>query len=209
MLRSMSGRHEPRSNGPDPMNEQRRDLLVAGAVAIGAQALWPRWAEGTEGEDLSVPQRPQAPSPGEPGQFDFLQGEWRIRHRRLRGSEWDDFDGEATCWSILAGVVSIEELRIPSRNFSGMGLRALDLDKHQWSDHWVNARSGVVGGGMQGSFEDGRGLFFSEEPDGTGTLLVASLWDQIEPRHCRWRQAVSKDGGKRWEHNWIMHWQKV
>lgn len=193
------------------MDEQRRNLLLAGAVMAGTQTLWPRWAEGAQGEDLEVPQRPGEPSPGQPGQFDFLTGEWRISHRRLRdgSSEWDEFEGEATCWSILRGVVSIEELRIPSRNFSGMGLRALDLATKRWSDHWVNARSGVVGGGIVGSFEHGKGLFFSEEPDGDATLLAASLWDQIEARHCRWRQAVSRDGGKTWEHNWIMHWQKV
>lgn len=192
------------------MDEQRRTILVASAVAIGSQALWPGLAHGGEAEDLAVPMRPATPSPGEPGQFDFLNGEWRIQHRRLRdgSAQWDEFEGEATCWSILGGVISIEELRIPSRNFSGMGLRALDIQKRQWADHWVNARSGVVGGGLAGSFEDGKGLFFSEEQDGDQVILAASLWDQIEAGRCRWRQAVSRDGGQTWEHNWIMHWRK-
>ena len=64
-----------------------------------------------------------------PGEFDFLNGEWKIHHRRLKNpanNEWDIFEGEATCWSILGGVGSVEELRIPARNFSGMGLRLLD-----------------------------------------------------------------------------------
>lgn len=191
------------------MDDRRRDLLVAAAAAAGARALWPRRAEGIAAEDLGVPVRPLEPSPGQPGQFDFLSGEWRIKQRRLRDGAWDEFDGEATCWSILGGVISVEELRIPSRDFSGMGLRALDLDTRQWMDHWVNARSGVVGGGMAGSFENGKGLFFSEEMDGDRSVLAASLWDQIEARNCRWRQAISKDGGKTWEHNWIMHWQRV
>ena len=192
------------------MDEQRRNILVASAVAIGSQAIWPGWAEGMEAQDLAVPSRPESPSPGTPCQFDFLNGEWRIRHRRLRdgSTQWDEFDGEATCWSILAGVVSIEELRIPSRNFSGMGLRVLDVRKRQWADHWVNAQSGVVGAGLLGSFEDGKGLFFSEERDGDGVILAASLWDQIEARRCRWRQAISRDGGRTWNHNWIMHWRK-
>jgi hypothetical protein len=194
------------------MDETRRNLILAGAAAAGAQVLQPAWAGDRTGEDLSVPARPQNPSPGIPGQFDFLQGQWKIHNRRLRGTsdEWEEFDGEATCWSILGGVVSIEELRIPSRNFSGMGLRTLDVGKQQWSDHWVNAASGVVSGaGMLGSFENGEALFYSEERDGDATVLVASLWDQIEARHCRWRQAVSRDGGLRWSHNWIMHWRKA
>lgn len=192
------------------MDEQRRILLAAGAAAVGTSRLWPGAAQANEGEDLRIPERPAQPSPGRPGQFDFLSGEWRIQHRRLREGNWDEFAGEATCWSILGGVISIEELRIPARQFSGMGLRTLDLEKQQWSDYWVNANSGVVGcGGLLGSFEDGCGLFYSEEKDGEQNILAASIWDQIEPRHCRWRQAISRDEGKTWAHNWIMHWHKV
>ena len=51
---------------------------------------------------------------------------------------------EATVVGILGGIASIEELRIPARGFSGMGLRLLDVEKKIWSDHWVNAKSGVV-----------------------------------------------------------------
>lgn len=43
-----------------------------------------------------------------------------------------------------AGIGSVEELRIPARNFSGMGLRLLDVERRLWADHWVNARSGVL-----------------------------------------------------------------
>ena len=57
---------------------------------------------------------------GNPRDFDFLAGEWKIRNRRLTTAEtpeWDEFEGEATCWTILGGIGSIEELRIPARNF--------------------------------------------------------------------------------------------
>lgn len=193
------------------MDQQRRDLMVAGAVVLGVQAVASPWARASE-EDLRVPTAPAKRSPGVPGQFDFLSGQWRIQHRRLpQGAhEWDEFEGEATCWSILGGVGSVEELRIPARNFSGMGLRLLDVDNQQWFDHWVNAKSGVIGcPGLAGSFEDGAGLFYSEEQDGEQTILAASIWDQIERRSCRWRQAVSRDGGASWEHNWIMRWHRV
>ena len=61
------------------------------------------------------------------GEFDFLNGEWTIAQRRLKApGDWDVFEGQATCWSILGGVASVEELRIPARDFSGMGLRTLD-----------------------------------------------------------------------------------
>ncbi|MBK8324850.1 MAG: hypothetical protein IPL06_19765 [Betaproteobacteria bacterium] len=90
--------------------------------------------------------RPLRQAPGKPGDFDFLNGNWKISHRQKPpgAKEWITFKGEATCWSILGGVGSIEELRIPERNFSGMGLRLLDVEKRLWNDFWVNAKSGVL-----------------------------------------------------------------
>ena len=67
-----------------------------------------------------MPPLPATPTPGEPGDFDFLTGEWRIHNRSLVNGEWLEYPGEATVHAILAGVGSVEELRIPARNFSGM-----------------------------------------------------------------------------------------
>ena len=58
---------------------------------------------------------------GKPSDFDFLSGSWKIRNRQLKDGAWDEFEGEATVHGLLAGVASVEELRIPARNFSGMG----------------------------------------------------------------------------------------
>jgi hypothetical protein len=162
--------------------------------------------------DDAFPPLPTERSPGKPGDFGFLDGHWRIANRRRRAgeSEWDRFDGEATCWSILDGVGSVEELRIPARRFSGMGLRLLDVNQRLWNDHWVNSESGVIGpAGLPGSFEDGKGIFRVDDRDDEGPMIVLSLWDQIGDGHCRWRQAVSRDGGARWEANWIMHWTRT
>jgi hypothetical protein len=198
------------------MDEQRRRLVEAG-TALGAMALLGEGAVARGATDADadvdrvVPQRPATPTPGRPGDFDFLAGEWQIQHRRRPGgsSEWDRFRGEATCWSLLAGAASVEELRIPERGFSGMGLRLLDVSSHVWSDYWVNARSGVLGApGMPGSFERGAGLFFSEDSDDRGPFVVASVWDRITPAGCRWRQLVSRDQGRSWEPDWIMEWTR-
>lgn len=173
---------------------------AAQAVAAGAPPLGP------------VPPMPAKPTPGKAGDFDFLAGEWRIEHWRLpQGArEWDRFSGEATCWTLLGGVGSVEELRIPARNFSGMGLRLLDVEQRVWSDFWVNAKSGVLTSpGQTGSFEDGRGLFYSDYEDKGRTMLSVGIWDDITGSSCRWRQATSADGGRTWDHNWVMHWTRA
>lgn len=166
-----------------------------------------------------IPPLPTQPTPGRAGDFDFLTGHWRIQHWRLPqgATQWDAFEGEATCWGILGGVGHVEELRIPARGFSGMGLRLLDVERRQWSDFWVNAKSGVLAPpGLKGSFEQGAGLFWAEEavPDpqaagGQRQEIALGIWDRITPTSCRWRQAVSADGGRTWAQNWIMHWQRV
>jgi hypothetical protein len=184
------------------MNEQRRSILNA-AVAASAAVLLGRNA---------TPAAAREPAPGKPGDFDFLAGEWRIENRRLpQGTKtWDVFPGEATVVTILAGAGSVEDLRIPARNFAGMGLRLLDMEKRHWTDHWVNAKSGVLTlPGQTGRFENGVGTFNADDMDGTTPIKIAGIWDQITPKSCRWRQAVSRDGGKSWAENWIMHWTRV
>jgi hypothetical protein len=190
----------------------RRSVLKAG-IALSAL--------GTSGVSLAndklpkldvIPAPPSKPTPGKLGDFNFLTGEWHIQQWRYKSDSksWDAFEGNASVWHILAGLISIEELRIPARDFSGMGLRSLDLESKIWSDFWVNAKSGVFGAaGLTGSFEDGDGLFYADYPDGDKTIKGASIWDRITKNSCRWRQAASKDGGKSWDQTWIMHWTRV
>lgn len=184
------------------MNEQRRRLLSAGAGA---------WlAASASGAAAAAPAAKSVA--GKPGEFDWLSGEWKIAHRRLKApGQWDEFAGEATCWSILGGVGHVEELRIPQRDFSGMGLRLLDLGKGVWSDYWVNAKSGVLGGeaGLTGGFVDGAGVFLADDEEAGKPIKVRGLWDEITGRSHRWSQSVSRDGGRTWEDNWVMRWVKV
>jgi opacity protein-like surface antigen len=190
------------------MNEDRRLLLNAGAV--GAAALLATAAAA----NAATPSPTPAPAPqgtGRAGEFDFLNGNWRIANRRLKApGEWDEFPGESTCFSILGGIASIEELRIPTRNFSGMGLRLLDVPNRVWYDYWVNSRSGVLGSaGTPGAFVDGVGIFGGDDMDGTTPIKVRGVWDRITPMSCRWRQGTSRDGGATWEDNWLMDWTRV
>lgn len=189
------------------MDQQRRTVLHAGAAAL--------LTSGCVAQGAAQTPAPTTPTriipPGNPGEFNFLAGEWRIAHRRPRADgTWDEFTGEATCWTILGGVGSVEELRIPARNFMGMGLRLLDVERRLWADYWVNAQSGVLGAaGLTGGFENGAGSFYADDVDGETPIVVRGVWDQITPTSCRWRQGVSRDGGQTWEENWFMEWRRA
>lgn len=150
-----------------------------------------------------------------PGDFDFLDGTWRVSHRKLRqggagATDWDVLEGEATCWSALGGAASIEELRVPARGFSGLGIRLLDVARCLWADHWVSSRTGVLAlPPMWGGFAGGVGTFVADELEGDVPIRVRGVWDQITETSCRWRQAASRDGGQIWEENWVMEWVRV
>lgn len=194
----------------DTSNQAARRLFLQAAAGLAL----PMMAQSEELSEASGMMLDGAElEPGKPGDFDFLHGEWRINHRRLKdpsNNQWDVFEGEATCWSILNGIASIEELRIPSRQFSGMGLRILDIEKKLWSDFWVNSKSGVLTApGVTGGFKNGVGIFNSEEVEQEKTILARGMWDNISRDTCRWQQAVSTDGGQSWQDNWIMDWRRV
>lgn len=194
---------------------RRRVLLktfagIALGSTAGAGGATPK--QGESGKPLPTETAASAALLGKPGEFDFLAGEWQIKHRRLKkagGADWDEFAGEATCWTILGGVGSIEELRIPERDFFGLGIRLLDLQTNIWSDYWANKRNAVLSGpGLTGGFRDGVGTFTADDKDGDKPIRVRGVWDQITKTSCRWRQGVSYDGGNTWSENWFMDWRR-
>lgn len=185
----------------DPRDPERRALLLAAAVAVPGLAVRSSAFQAPAGK-------------GAAGDFDFLAGEWKIRHRRPKKDApgaWDEFDGEATCWTVLGGTGSVEELRIPARDFSGLGIRLLNPKTLVWHDYWVNGKAREVGGGdgLTGVFLDGVGTFTAEDDDNGTKIVVRGVWDRITPRSHRWRQGLTSDGGKTWVEDWFMDWTRV
>lgn len=91
-----------------------------------------------------------------------------------------------------------------------MGLRLLDLEHGVWSDFWVNARSGVLTTpGTAGTFVGDAGIFEADDVDDGAPIKVRGIWDRITPTACRWRQAISHDGGETWSETWVMDWTRA
>jgi hypothetical protein len=179
------------------MMGRRAVLKSVAALAAGKLAL-----------DSGAARAAQA-APAAAGDFAFLAGEWRIANRMMSQSAWIEFPGEASVHSVLAGNGSIEELRIPARNFSGLGIRLYDGERRAWKDHWVNGQQRVVGEPMYGNFEGGVGTFTADDSDNGVAIKARGIWDRITPTSCRWYQSVSRDGGATWTDNWFMAWTRV
>jgi len=148
--------------------------------------------------------------------FDFLIGTWKVQHRslkqRLKGStEWLEFYGDTVCRKILNGLGNLDE-NIIQRNTGpvhAMTLRLFNPASREWSIYWSTDLTGTLDVPMVGGFKDGRGEFYSQEVFESQHIYSRFIWSKITVTSCQWEQAFSIDGGKTWETNWIMEFERT
>jgi hypothetical protein len=154
-----------------------------------------------------------AAQPSEPNgahDFDFLVGQWRVHHHRLKpdSQEWVDFEGTCNNRKLMDGGANMEEhaLNAPYGAYRAIALRAYDPKTRQWAIWWLDGRypSGPLDPPVKGRFENGVGTFFSDGTIGGKPAHTRFIWLHITPTSARWEQAYSFDAGKTWETNWIM-----
>ncbi|TYB34289.1 hypothetical protein FXF50_28330 [Micromonospora sp. AP08] len=149
------------------------------------------------------------------GDFDFLVGSWDVTNRRLRkrhvgSDDWDEFPGTSVAHSFFDGAGSFDEIRFPTRGFSGSTVRIRDAETGLWSIYWMNSRRGVLEQPpMVGRFVDGVGTFHADDTDEGRPIRCRFIWSGITPTSCRWEQAFSTDGERTWETNWIMEFART
>jgi len=146
--------------------------------------------------------------------FDFLFGEWRVHHRRLKpgGQEWMEFEGTSSNRALMDGAANLEEhaLDAPTGAYRAVALRSYDSKTAQWAIWWLDGRypAGPLGPPVKGRFEDGIGTFYADYTQDGTPMRGRFLWSNITPTSARWEQAASSDGGKTWAPNWIMEFRR-
>lgn len=141
--------------------------------------------------------------------FDFIAGAWTLQNHRLKkrwvadkDRQWDEFPA-VDCGAVYLGsTVNVDELKFPTLGWGGVTMRNFDLEKHQWSIHWVSSRRGAMDSGVFGGFDGDRGEFYGDDEDDGRPVKVRYLWVKHGPDHAHWEQAFSFDG-KTWEVNWM------
>ena len=161
---------------------------------------------------LAAPAPDSLPSDAEG--FAFLEGQWQVSHRRLKEpltgrTDWLEFESKARFFTLLDGLVSVEELYGADGKPFGAAVRSFDRSTRLWSDRWLPARSGLLGGAVTGKFENGVAVFASEEDWEGKRLISRGTWQRISPTEVTWQQEASIDDGKTWELNWFMRFQRV
>ena len=152
-----------------------------------------------------------------PDDFDFIIGDWRVRHRRLKTrlagcGEWIEFEGTSTTRKILGGFGNLEDntLGLPDGAYRAAALRSFDPATATWSIWWLDGRhpdridTPVVGG-----FADGTGLFHADDMLDGAPIRVRFMWSSLATDTARWEQAFSVDGGDTWETNWTMDFFRI
>lgn len=147
-----------------------------------------------------------------PVDFDFVIGDWHVKHRRLnvrleQCDEWTEFDGEMSTRKILGGFGNIEDnrLQFPEGEFRAVALRAYDPAAGTWAIWWLDGRfPGRMDVPVVGSFEGGVGSFYACDTLNDRVIKVRFLWSHSSADQLRWEQAFSVDEGRSWETNWTM-----
>jgi hypothetical protein len=147
--------------------------------------------------------------------FDFLVGTWKVHHRmlraRLKGStEWIEFEGETILRKILNGIGNIDEnvIYMPNGPVHAISLRLFNPASKEWSIFWSTDKTGTLDIPMVGKFKDGRGEFYAQEVHDGKRVYSRFIWSKTDTNSPQWEQALSEDGGRTWETNWIMEFER-
>jgi hypothetical protein len=150
--------------------------------------------------------------------FDFLAGEWRTHHRKLKqrlasSHEWVEFDGTLSTRLLMGGWANSGDnwFNAPGGAYGGVSLRSYDSSTGQWAIWWLDSRDpfGALDPPMKGRFTNGGAFFYADDTFKGKPIRVRYIWSHIAQSSAHWEQAYSADGGQTWETNWTTDFERV
>ena len=176
--------------------------LAALALLAGIGSLTLSLPVGAVGENA---QRPDAAEHDGQHDFDFNIGVWNTHIRRLThplsgSSDYVELNGVVTVRKVWGGRAQLEEIETegPTGHWEGLTLFLYNPASHQWSQTFVNSKSGVLAPPLIGAFKDGRGELFAQDTFHDRSILVRGVWSEITPDSHHFEESYSDDGGKTW-----------
>src|ERR1051325_469019 len=128
--------------------------------------------------------------------FDFLVGNWIMRHRRLKErlngcTEWEEFDGTAVGKKLLNGLGFCDEVIINRKTGPTVGytFRLFDVKSKEWSIYWAAGASAILDVPVVGRFENGVGEFFSQEVFEGRHIFCRFTCSRVTTSSPQWEQA--------------------
>ena len=147
-----------------------------------------------------------------PTDFDFVIGQWRVRHRRLNArlcgcTEWTEFSGRMETRKILQGFGNLEDnvLGFPEGEVRAAALRSFDPVTRTWAIWWLDGRAPhQLDVPVVGIFSGGEGTFYADDSLNGKPIKIRFIWKVNPGANPTWEQAFSDDDGSSWETNWTM-----
>lgn len=154
--------------------------------------------------------------PTAPRDFDFIIGDWTVKHRRLNErlagcTAWTEFTGLSSTRKILGGFGNVEDnlLHFPQGPFRAAAMRSYCPKSGNWSIWWLDGRNPTqLDQPVVGRFTDGTGIFLSDDTLDGRPIKVRFTWLARPGEDPRWEQAFSGDEGATWETNWTMRFTR-
>lgn len=149
-------------------------------------------------------------------QFDFWIGDWSIRQQiRTSDGGWVELPAHTSVRRALGGCALVEHWRGSVEFFwagmdkpapmRGMSVRSFDPKSGKWTIWWMDSMAPSFGKGFSGRFENGKGLFYSEETASDGSQRLARItFSDIQKDSVHWDLASSHDDGSTWKVIWVM-----
>jgi hypothetical protein len=148
--------------------------------------------------------------------FDFLTGRWTVRHRKLRRrlegcTDWFEFDGTLEVEPILGGLGNFDrnELADPWGAYEAHSLRLYDPGEDLWSIWWLDGRAPGLEPPVVGRFKGNAGRFYGDEKFAGRPIRVRTTYESLGAGSAEWTQAFSTNGGRTWEVNWVMEFERL
>jgi hypothetical protein len=149
---------------------------------------------------------------GAPHDFDFIIGDWRVKHQRLNARlvgcvEWTGFEGRSSTTKILGGFGNLEDniLHFPEGPVRAVAMRSYCSQSGNWSIWWLDGRNPAqLDTPVVGKFAAHRGVFLADDVLDGQAIRVRFIWQAMPGEPPRWEQAFSNDAGETWETNWTM-----
>jgi hypothetical protein len=139
-------------------------------------------------------------------QLDFWLGQWELSWPDANGGPAGH--GTNNIQRALDGCV-IEE------NFSGEGsvhlrgrsFSVFDTAGGMWKQTWVDNEGGYLD--LVGGLKDGKMSFWRESKRADGSIVLQRMvWTNVTADAFDWTWESSKDGGKSWQVQWPVHYQR-
>lgn len=186
----------------------RRDFLAAAAVVGGMGLAGRRSIAAAASGSPAEAQAATAAAHGKDWQW--LLGNWDVRHRRLKerlvgDTHWQEFAGRSATWATMGGLGTIDDnlIELPDGTYRGLSLRAFDAATDTWAIWWLDGRQPTrIDPPVRGRFDGDGGTFVGADVFKGRPITTRFRWHDIHGARPWWEQAFSPDGGANWEVNW-------